>query len=211
MLRICWQIWNGNAPQQLEDSQIYCTQAQHTIDFSKYKPVAVAPPESMQINPIWPRERVTADGLPLRELHEVIGAALENFGNDILPSVEKISAVHWLAMQLTGATQARVGKRWRSPCQLPHNCRQRCLGFPSILCPISLFKPCTQHSRLYLLHICIYMSASILTAFQAAHSLLRLHEAEDKVRDVIPSWNWRIIVGNAAVIANTVSTKVRYW
>lgn len=182
-----------------------------SVNISLWQLLLLSPCKSTLYDPGRGSQRDTADGLPLRELHEVIGAALENFGNDILPSVEKISAVHWLAMQLTGATRAWIGKRWRSPCQLPHNCRQRCLGFPSILCPISLFKPCTQHSRLYLLHICIYMSASILTAFQAAHSLLRLHEAEDKVRDVIPSWNWRIIVGNAAVIANTVSTKVRYW
>lgn len=203
MLRICWQIWNGNAPQQLEDSQIYCTQAQHTIDFSKYKPVAVAPPESMQINPIWPRERVTA-GHSRRAPAQ--GASWGHRG-----STGKFwqwySSICWenKCCSLIGhATD------WGNT-GMDRKGRQRCLGFPSILCPISLFKPCTQHSRLYLLHICIYMSASILTAFQAAHSLLRLHEAEDKVRDVIPSWNWRIIVGNAAVIANTVSTKVRYW
>lgn len=70
-----------------------------------------------------------------------------------------------------------------------------------------LFKPCTRRRRLYLLHICIYMRASILTAFQAAHSLLRLHETGDKVRDAIPSRNWRIIVGNAAVIVSTIQAR----
>lgn len=70
-----------------------------------------------------------------------------------------------------------------------------------------LFKPCAQHSRLYLLHICIYMRASILTAFQAAHFLLRLQEAEDKVRDVISCKNCGIIVGNTAVIVSTTPAK----
>lgn len=78
-------------------------------------------------------QQESADGLPLRELQEVTGASLQNFGKGILPSVGKISAVQWLAIQLTGATRPWVGgDRQRAPCQQLHPCRKGCLDFPSI-------------------------------------------------------------------------------
>ena len=67
-----------------------------------------------------------------------------------------------------------------------------------------LFKPRSRCSSLYLLHICIYMRAPIFTAFQAAHSVLRLRETENKVSDAFPSWIQRDTVGSVACTANAI-------
>lgn len=71
----------------------------------------------------------SADGPSLRELREVTGLSLPNFGKGVLPSVGKISALQWLALQLTHWDNTETVS-W--PGQLLLSYRGRCLGVYSI-------------------------------------------------------------------------------
>lgn len=124
-----------------------------------------------------------------------MGASLQNFGKGILPSVEKISTVQWVAIQLTGAIRLWVGgDRLRAPA---NSCREGCLEFLCIH-PLPYLVYLSHALRTADCIHCIfaYIWGALFWQLFKRHTLEITSEWGQKVRDVVTSRNQNIIVSN---------------
>lgn len=113
-------------------------------------------------------QQESADGLSPRELQEVTGASLPNFGKGILPSVEENKCRPVIGHPVDWCNTA-VGRQRKTVSSMPAAASLQGALFGGLIHPSFVLsgslKPCSQDSRFHVLHICIYMTAPYFGSF----------------------------------------------
>lgn len=147
ILSFFWLACKEYCTASLTDTDLLYLSATHNLTLATRCLRQLSVPSPLQTNLIWPWEKAIV-GVSRRAPSQ--GAPRGHRGTaaklwlGILPSVEKISAVQWLAVQLTWATRPRVSG------ELPANsCIPAVRAVSEIpSCALSgLFKPCCQPRR----------------------------------------------------------------